>query len=101
MRIHASLVVIAVITVVAVAAAFGPELMKRTRSAQDLCVRWCETRSALELEIYPQVVAIARRVIAEAFSNQVVTPGVTTTEELRWWIRKRFAALDLPIQTPS
>jgi hypothetical protein len=42
-------------------------------------------------------VAIARRVIAEAFSQQVVTPGVTTTDDLRWWIRQRFAELDLPI----
>ena len=79
------------------ARAFGDELMARTRSAEDLCVRWLETRTELELEVYPQVVAIARRVIAEAFSNRVVTPGVTTADELRWWMRQRFAELDLPI----
>lgn len=79
------------------AKALGPELMKRTSSAEDLCIRWLETRSGPELEVYPQIVAIARRVIAEAFSNTVVTPGVTTTQQLRWWMRQRFAELDLPI----
>jgi Xaa-Pro aminopeptidase len=77
--------------------ALGPELMKRTRSAEALCVRWAETRSKAELELYPQIVAIARRVIAEAFTNEVITPGVTTTGELRWWLRQRFADLDLPV----
>ncbi len=77
--------------------ALGPELNERTRSAEDLCIRWLETRTEPELEVYPRIVAIARRVIAEAFSSQVVTPGVTTTDQLRWWIRNRFAQLDLPI----
>lgn len=79
------------------ASALGPDLMKRARSAERLCIRWLETRAPLELEIYPQIVATARRVIAEAFSNRVITPGVTTTDDLRWWIRDRFAQLDLPI----
>jgi hypothetical protein len=79
------------------AAALGPELMQRARSAEVLAVRWAETRTRAELELYPQIVAIARRVIAEAFTNEVITPGVTTTEDLRWWIRQRFAELDLPI----
>ena len=70
---------------------------ERLVSAEDLCIRWLETRTEAELEVYPRIVAIARRVIAEAFSSQVVTPGVTTTDELRWWIRNRFAQLDLPI----
>ena len=77
--------------------ALGPDLKKRMKSAENLCIRWLETRTAPELEVYPRIVAIARRVMAEAFSSEVVTPGVTTTDQLRWWIRNRFAQLDLPI----
>lgn len=77
--------------------ALGESLMQRTKSAENLCIRWLETRTAPELEVYPRIVRIARSVIAEAFSSKVVTPGVTTCEELAWWLRKRFAALDLPI----
>ncbi|MEM0910898.1 MAG: M24 family metallopeptidase, partial [Pseudomonadota bacterium] len=44
---------------------------------------------------YPQVVTIARRVIAEAFSNKVITPGITTTNDIAWYLRERFEALQL------
>ena len=65
--------------------------------AEDLVVRWMETRSEAELEVYPHVVALARGVIAEAFSNRVITPGVTTTDDVAWFIRERFESQGLPI----
>lgn len=68
---------------------------KRLVSAQDLVVRWLETRSEKELQVYPQVVTLARRVIAEAFSNKVITPGATTTQQVEWYLRERFEALKL------
>lgn len=78
-------------------AALGDELTGRLVPAEELCIRWLETRTSPELEIYPQVVQIARGVIAEAFSNDVVTPGVTTTDDVAWFIRQRFADLDLDV----
>jgi len=77
--------------------ALGPEFTRRTVSAEDLVVRWIETRSDTELEIYPHVVSLARGVIAEAFSEKVITPGVTTTDDVAWFIRERFAELGLAI----
>jgi hypothetical protein len=71
------------------------ELRARLVSAEKLCMRWLETRSALELEVYPQIVAVARGVIAEAFSNRVIAPGVTTVADVAWYIRQRFEDLDL------
>jgi hypothetical protein len=68
---------------------------QRIVSAEQLVVRWLETRSQMELAIYPQVVALARGVIAEAFSNKVVTPGATTTNDVAWYIRERFEELQL------
>ena len=75
----------------------GAALRERLVSAEDLVIRWLETRSEAELAIYPQVVALARSVIEEAFSNRVVTPGVTHTDEVAWFIAERFAELNLPI----
>lgn len=77
--------------------ALGDDLAARVVSAQDLCIRWIETRTERELEIYPQLVAIARGVIAEAFSNQVITPGVTTTDDVATYLRQRFEDLGLDI----
>jgi len=75
--------------------ALGPELDSRVTSAEKLAIRWLETRGALELEIYPHIVALARGVVSEVFSSRVITPGITTTADVAWAIRQRFADLDL------
>lgn len=67
----------------------------RLVSSENLALRWLETRSEKELQVYPQVVTIARRVIAEAFSNEVITPGVTTNDDVAWYLRERFEELQL------
>ncbi len=77
--------------------ALPAELESRLVSAEALALRWLETRSALELEMYPQIVALARAVVAEAFSARVITPGVTTTDDVAWYIRQRYDDLGLPI----
>ncbi|QTL34945.1 aminopeptidase P family protein [Pseudoalteromonas viridis] len=68
---------------------------ERLVSAEKLVIRWLETRSQKELNVYPQAVTLARRVIAEAFSNKVITPGVTTTKDVEWYLRERFEELQL------
>lgn len=75
----------------------SPELQARLVSAEPLVIRWLETRTASELEMYPHIVGIARGVIAEAFSSRVITPGVTSTDDVAWYIRERFESLGLPI----
>jgi hypothetical protein len=73
------------------------DVAQRLVSAENLVIRWLETRTASELEVYPHIVGIARGVIAEAFSSRVITPGVTTTDDVAWYIRERFESLGLPI----
>jgi hypothetical protein len=73
-----------------------PGFEQRLVPAQDLVVRWLETRLPAEAEVYAHIVGIARGVIAEAFSSRVITPGVTTTEDVSWYIRERFESLGLP-----
>ncbi|MEM9670008.1 MAG: M24 family metallopeptidase [Pseudomonadota bacterium] len=68
----------------------------RLVSSEDLIVRWAETRTETELEVYGHIVALARMVIGEAFSAKVITPGVTTTDDVAWYIRQRFEDLNLP-----
>lgn len=73
-----------------------PEALRdRLVSSEELVVRWLETRSARELAVYPHAVSIARGVIAEAFSGRVITPGVTSTDDVAWFIRQRFESLGL------
>lgn len=77
--------------------ALPKDYASRLVSAEPLVVRWMEQRTKSELEIYPHIVSLARAVIAEAFSAKVITPGVTTTEDVAWYIRQRYEALGLPV----
>ncbi|MEM9290980.1 MAG: M24 family metallopeptidase [Acidobacteriota bacterium] len=69
---------------------------ERLVSAEDLVIRWVETRTQNEMETYAHTVSLARSVISEGFSSQVITPGVTTTDDVAWYLRQRFVDLDLP-----
>jgi Xaa-Pro aminopeptidase len=64
-------------------------------SAEKLAVGWLETRTQAEMDIYQQIVKIAHEIIAEGFSDAVIQPGVTTTEDVVWWYRERIKELKL------
>ena len=72
------------------AASLSPELKARLQSSERLVVRWMETRTEAEVEVWQRAVAIARETIARAFSSEVITPGVTTVGDVSWFIRSRF-----------
>lgn len=64
-------------------------------SAEKLAVAWLETRSEKEMAIYQQICRIAHNIIAEGFSDRVIQPGVTTTEDVVWWYREKIKELKL------
>ncbi len=64
-------------------------------SAEQLAIRWIETRTEREMIIYNQLVDITHDIIAEAFSEKTITPGVTTTAEVEWWMRQRVTDMGL------
>jgi hypothetical protein len=76
-------------------AALPPMYRDRVVPAERLAIGWLETRTTQEMEVYPQIVRIAHRIIAEGFSERVIQPGVTTTEDVVWWYRERIRGLGL------
>ncbi|UZR94415.1 M24 family metallopeptidase [Chondrinema litorale] len=64
-------------------------------SAENLAVAWLETRTPREMAIYEQICRIAHVIIAEGFSDKVIQPGVTTTDDVVWWFRERIKELRL------
>ena len=76
-------------------AALPGRLRERVMSAERLAVGWLETRLPEELEVYASVCRIAHEIIAEALSERVIQPGVTTTDDLKWWCRERVRELRL------
>ncbi len=73
-----------------------PEALRsRVVSAEPLAVAWLETRTDREMQIYPKLVKISHDIIAEGFSAKVITPGVTTTDDLVWWFRQKVTSMGL------
>ena len=64
-------------------------------SSEKVAIGWLETRTEAEMVIYPHIVRISHMIIAEAFSNKVITPVVTTTEDVVWWLREKVVELKL------
>jgi len=67
----------------------------RIISAETLAVNWLETRTEREMAVYPQLVSITHRIIEEGFSEKVITPGITTTDDVVWWFRQKIADMGL------
>ncbi|GGG57998.1 Xaa-Pro aminopeptidase [Bizionia arctica] len=67
----------------------------RIVSAEKLAIGWIETRTSKEMELYNQLVDITSAIIDEAFSTAVITPGVTTTDDVVWWMRQKVTDLGL------
>lgn len=70
-------------------------LRQRIVSGESLAIRWLETRTPSEMDLYPGIVRTAHALINEAFSRSVITPGVTTTEQVQYWYRDRLLQLGL------
>jgi Xaa-Pro aminopeptidase len=68
---------------------------ERVTSAEALAVGWLETRTPSEMATYKHIQAIAHDIIQEGLSEQVITPGVTSTTDVVWWYRDKIKALGL------
>lgn len=75
--------------------ALGKKDAAKIVSAEKVAIGWLETRTAAEMAIYPHITRISHDIIKEAFSNKVITPGVTTTEDVVWWMREKVRELKL------
>ncbi|MCR4855998.1 MAG: M24 family metallopeptidase [Erysipelotrichaceae bacterium] len=64
-------------------------------SAENIAVGWLETRIEEEMVAYNGIVGIAHAMIAEAFSNKVIHPGVTTADDVKYWMLQKTIDLGL------
>jgi len=71
------------------------ELSSRFISSESLGILYCEKRSPLELQYYPEIVKVAESIIEEAFSPEFIKPGVTTTEDVEWKMKQSIKDLGL------
>ena len=75
--------------------ALGETYAERVKSAERLSVGWLERRIQNEITVYPGMVEIGHAIIAEAFSSRVIHPGITTTDDVVWWMRQTMHDMGL------
>ena len=77
--------------------ALGPEYVKRVVRADRLALDFIAIRIPEMLPVYRVLMRNAHAIIAEAFSNRVITAGKTTTQDVVWWMRQKVLELGLGI----
>ena len=65
----------------------------RVVSAENVAIGWLETRTQSEMFVYQNIVRMAHQIIAEGFSEKVIQPGFTSTNDVVWWYRDRIREL--------
>jgi hypothetical protein len=72
--------------------ALGP-MASRLESHDRLALGVLETRTPQDMDVYQGIMRVAHALIPEGLSEKVITPGVTTTQDVVWWYRERLADL--------
>jgi Xaa-Pro aminopeptidase len=77
--------------------ALGPDLVDRVVRNPRLSVDYLAMRVPGMTPYYRRAQVLVHEIISAAFSNLVITPGETTTQDVVWWMRQRVN--DLGLQT--
>ncbi|MDT8321132.1 MAG: M24 family metallopeptidase [Xanthomonadales bacterium] len=61
---------------------YAPRMVSAERFVSDFRA----TRTAIEIAAFAEAGEISREIAERAFSNEVIEPGVTTLEDVAWWM---------------
>jgi Xaa-Pro aminopeptidase len=75
--------------------ALGSKWSSRLKHADDLALDMIATRLPEEADTYRKMQQVVWGIIDTAFSNVVIAPGVTKTEDVVWWMRQKVNDLGL------
>jgi hypothetical protein len=75
--------------------ALGPDYASRVVRRELLPLEYIEERLPEMLPAYRDMMEVVHEIVATAFSERVVTPGTTTTDDVVWWLRQRVTDLGL------
>ena len=74
-------------------AALGDKYTGRVKHESRLAMNYIALRLPEMMPRYRKIEETVHAIISEAFSNSVITPGVTTTEDVVWWMRQKLRDL--------
>jgi hypothetical protein len=74
--------------------ALGP-WTDRVKREPRLAIDYVALRVPEMMPRYRQVMETVHAMVSEAFSNAVIEPGVTTTEDVVWWFREKIRSMGM------
>ncbi len=69
--------------------ALGADNAKKVVPAENLALEYQELRVPEMLPTYIEMMRVVHSLISRAFSNEVITPGKTTDQDVVWWLRQQ------------
>lgn len=75
--------------------ALGEDLTSRVVREPRLAIDYLALRVPSMTQVYRGMQLVVHDIITAAFSNQIITPGTTTTDDVVWWMRQRVNDLGL------
>jgi hypothetical protein len=75
--------------------ALGERYRERVVRRDMLALQYIEERLPEMVPSYERMQRLVHEIIGAAFSSQVITPGVTSTQDVVWWLRQRVSDLGL------
>jgi hypothetical protein len=75
--------------------ALGKVWTVRFKRAEELPLELIASRLPEEAEFYGKMTELVHSLIGRMFSNEVITPGVTRTQDLVWWWRQQVNDLGI------
>lgn len=76
-------------------AALPEKYLERIVRREGLALDYISERLPEMLPVYVEMMKIAHAIISTAFSGEVITPGITRTQDVAWWMRQRLNDLGL------
>lgn len=70
-------------------ATLGSAYKDKIKPAENLALEYQELRLPEMLPTYRDMMTIVHSLISRAFSNEVITPGKTTDQDVVWWLRQK------------
>jgi Xaa-Pro aminopeptidase len=73
----------------------GPEYLKRIVRSENLALEYVSIRLPEMQQTYQEMMEIVHWLIKRGFSNEVITPGKTTDQDVVWWLRQQVNNLGM------
>ena len=71
-------------------ARLGPEYSSKIESSENVLTDFSVRRVQREIVAFSNAVEMHRQILERALSNEVITPGVTTLQDVAWWVQEQL-----------